>query len=111
MFFHKWLESSHINVLISVSEIYIKYNIYVLPIQDKADFQYIDVWSSKFTWGGLDPPTAGDFIIVPTGQTLLVDVNTPILKMVLIMGQSLACWYSQVLYRYVYVVYVIFYAA
>ncbi|XP_038070546.1 fibrocystin-L-like isoform X1 [Patiria miniata] len=57
-----------------------------IATQDNADFYYIDVWSSRYTWGNQDPPIAGDFVIVPAGQTLLLDVTTPILKMLLIQG-------------------------
>lgn len=28
-------------------------------IQQEADFYYVDVWSSKYTWGGRDPPVEG----------------------------------------------------
>ncbi|XP_048254094.1 fibrocystin-L-like [Haliotis rufescens] len=57
--------------------------------QTNADFEYIDVWSSKYTWGGLDPPTKGDLVVVPKGQILLLDTDTPILKMLIIQGGEL----------------------
>ncbi|XP_071793632.1 fibrocystin-L-like isoform X1 [Asterias amurensis] len=60
-----------------------------IATQDNADFYYIDVWSSRYTWGNQDPPIEGDFVIVPAGQTLLLDVTTPILKMLLIQGGTL----------------------
>ena len=53
------------------------------------EFWYIDVWSSRFTWGGLPPPTEGDFVVVPRGQTLLLDVRTPVLSYLLIQGGEL----------------------
>ena len=28
-------------------------------VQENADFYYVDVWSSKYTWGGRDPPIEG----------------------------------------------------
>ncbi len=28
-------------------------------VQENADFYYVDVWSSKYTWGGRDPPVEG----------------------------------------------------
>lgn len=58
-----------------------------LFIQDNADYFYIDVWSSIYTWGGNDPPVAGDFVIIPAGQTILLDITTPILKVLLIQGR------------------------
>lgn len=54
--------------------------------QDNADFFYIDVWSSRFTWGGLSPPEKGTFAVITKGQTILLDTNTPVLKMLLIQG-------------------------
>ncbi|CAJ1082786.1 fibrocystin-L-like [Xyrichtys novacula] len=57
--------------------------------QDNADFFYIDVWSSKYTWGGQSPPEMGSFAIVTKGQTILLDTSTPVLKMLLIQGGTL----------------------
>ncbi|XP_029369318.1 PKHD1 like 1, tandem duplicate 1 isoform X2 [Echeneis naucrates] len=56
---------------------------------DDADFFYIDVWSSRFTWGGLSPPEKGSFAVITKGQTILLDVSTPVLKMLLIQGGTL----------------------
>ena len=56
--------------------------------QTNADFFYVDMWSSQFTWGGEDPPVEGDFVIISAGQTVLLDVeNTPVFSMVLIKGK------------------------
>ena len=49
-------------------------------------FFYVDLWSSTFTWSGLPPPVEGDFVVVPKGQTLAIDVHTPILSFLLIQG-------------------------
>ena len=49
-------------------------------------FFYVDLWSSTFTWGGQPPPVEGDFVVVPKGQTLAIDVHTPILSFLLIQG-------------------------
>ncbi|KAG7219450.1 hypothetical protein INR49_009284 [Caranx melampygus] len=56
---------------------------------DNADFFYIDVWSSRFTWGGLPPPERGSFAVITKGQTILLDTSTPVLKMLLIQGGTL----------------------
>lgn len=45
-----------------------------------------DVWSSQYTWGGNPPPQEGEFVVVPASQTLLIDEDTPVLKMILIQG-------------------------
>uniref|UniRef100_A0A3B4AGA3 Uncharacterized protein n=1 Tax=Periophthalmus magnuspinnatus TaxID=409849 RepID=A0A3B4AGA3_9GOBI len=58
-------------------------------VQDKADFFYIDVWSSRFTWGGLSPPEKGTFAVITKNQTILLDTSTPVLKMLLIQGGTL----------------------
>ncbi|XP_011607160.2 fibrocystin-L isoform X2 [Takifugu rubripes] len=56
---------------------------------ESADFFYIDVWSSRFTWGGLSPPEKGSFAVITKGQTILLDTSTPVLKMLLIKGGTL----------------------
>ncbi|KAK9526506.1 hypothetical protein VZT92_015203 [Zoarces viviparus] len=56
---------------------------------DNADFFYVDVWSSRFTWGGLFPPEKGSFAVITKGQTILLDTSTPVLKMLLIQGGTL----------------------
>ncbi|XP_053372863.1 fibrocystin-L-like [Mercenaria mercenaria] len=54
-----------------------------------ADFSYIDVWSSLYTWGGVSLPQEGEFIIIPSGMTLLLDTDTAILSFLLIQGGKL----------------------
>jgi hypothetical protein len=49
-------------------------------------FLYIDRWSDSATWGGELPPAEGESVFVPKGQTLLVDVSPPKLKLVTIEG-------------------------
>lgn len=52
-------------------------------------FWYIDLWSSPFTWGGGPLPQEGEFVVIPRGQTLLLDTHTPILSYLLIQGGEL----------------------
>ena len=58
-----------------------------------ASFHYIDVWSSRYTWGrhgsGGPLPQEGQIVVVPENETLLLDINTPKLKMLLIDGECL----------------------
>ena len=62
-----------------------------------AKFEYLDVWSSKETWGGLDPPEEGSLVVIPAGKTVMLDVDTPVLKMLLIQGrESSDCVMSEV---------------
>ncbi|XP_056106663.1 fibrocystin-L-like [Rhinichthys klamathensis goyatoka] len=56
---------------------------------NNATFFYIDVWSSPYTWGGLSPPEEGMFAVITPGQTILLDISTPVLKMLLIQGGRL----------------------
>ena len=55
---------------------------------NSTTYRYVDLWSSNFTWGGLAPPVEEDFVVVPKGQTLSIDVDTPILSVLLIEGGS-----------------------
>ncbi|XP_069771791.1 PKHD1 like 1, tandem duplicate 1 [Narcine bancroftii] len=56
---------------------------------DFADYYYVDVWSSRYTWGGLSPPERGSLVVITKGQTILLDQSTPVLKMLLIQGGAL----------------------
>ena len=49
-------------------------------------FRYLDRWSALTTWQFQEPPVAGDTVIVPKGQMLLVDVSPPELFLVLVQG-------------------------
>jgi len=54
----------------------------------------VDVWSSVYTWGGGPLPEEGDLVEIPQGQTLLLDMDTPVLKVLLIRGvflRSIMC--------------------
>jgi len=49
-------------------------------------FLYADRWSSATTWGGEVPPKAGETVQIPVGMTILLDVPTPELMLLLIEG-------------------------
>ena len=54
-------------------------------------FWYMDRWSSPFTWGCSDDsckPQTGDIVVIPKGQTILLDETTPLLAVLLIDGGS-----------------------
>ena len=53
------------------------------------------MYSSTFTWGGGPPPEKGDFVVIKEGQTLLIDVDTPVLKLILVQGTN----------QYIYILY------
>ena len=52
-------------------------------------FQYIDLWSSPWTWGGSSPPEEGTIVSIESGKTVYFDTTTPILKAVIIDNASL----------------------
>ncbi|XP_037084616.1 fibrocystin-L-like, partial [Pollicipes pollicipes] len=56
---------------------------------EEAVFQYVDRWSSPFTWGDSDPPSDGQSVSITAGQTILLDTSTPVLKLILIDGGEL----------------------
>ncbi|KAK3107254.1 hypothetical protein FSP39_010348 [Pinctada imbricata] len=51
-----------------------------------AAFSYYNVWSSTYSWGGGNPPGAGELVVIPQGMTILLDQDTPVLEMLLIQG-------------------------
>lgn len=57
-----------------------------IATQDLADFEYIDLWSSPYTWGYKSPPGKGDFVTISKGQTILLDVDTPAFSILVIRG-------------------------
>ena len=57
--------------------------------QTSAEYFYVDVWSSPFTWGGGPLPKDGDFVVISKGQNILLDVDSPKLKIILIRGRAL----------------------
>jgi len=44
-------------------------------------FEYVDLWTSRFTWGGLEPPGEGEVAVISSGQHIYFDAaTTPLLK-------------------------------
>ena len=52
-----------------------------------ASFTYIDRWSPETTWGGLGLPDEGDSVVIPKGQTVLLDVSPPRLVLLVVEGE------------------------
>lgn len=74
-----------------------------LFVQTSAEYFYVDVWSSPFTWGGGPLPKDGDFVVISKGQNILLDVDSPKLKIILIRGmfflyQILLCFDLKLIY-------------
>ncbi|CAF3091006.1 unnamed protein product [Rotaria socialis] len=53
-----------------------------------VQFQYINLWSSPWTWGGNPPPEAGELVVIDGGNTVYFDTTTPILKAIVIDNAS-----------------------
>ena len=72
--------------------------------QGSVEFGYVDLWSSRFTWGGEAPPEEGSMVVISSGQTVLLDTDTPVLKLLLIRGGMSIYLLLSVLYvpRYCY---------
>jgi len=47
-------------------------------------YEYVDLWSKRTTWGGDAPPVENDSVVIPAGTTVMLDVSTPKLYMLLI---------------------------
>ncbi len=54
-----------------------------------SQFQYIDLWSSPWTWGGESPPGEGTLVSIDSGKTVYFDTTTPILKALVIDNATL----------------------
>ena len=52
-----------------------------------VNYTYADLWSRTTTWGGGPSPAAGESVVIPKGQSLLLDVSTPWLNLVVIEGE------------------------
>ena len=52
-------------------------------------YQYINLWSSRWTWGGNAPPDSGSLVNIDDGVTIYLDVVTPVLKAVVIDNATL----------------------
>ena len=58
-------------------------------LDESLVFRYVDLWSSTYTWGCIDStclPKTGEIIVVQHGQHLVLDVDTPLIKALIVMG-------------------------
>ena len=81
--------SQHRTTLLARVEIFIRTRSFAVP--ETADtliwFQYIDRWSSPYTWGGEGLPKEGDSVVIKRGQVLFLDIDTPVLNLILVEGE------------------------
>lgn len=54
-----------------------------------VNFEYIDLWSSQWTWGGDDPPEEGTLVLIDSQHTIYLDMETPVLKVLIIDNATL----------------------
>ncbi|CAE7477052.1 PKHD1L1 [Symbiodinium sp. CCMP2456] len=58
-------------------------------ISERAEdtvFRYVDRWSNVFSWLESEPPVDGDSVVVPEGQAIMLDQDSPQLFLLLISG-------------------------
>ncbi|XP_047483519.1 fibrocystin-L-like isoform X2 [Penaeus chinensis] len=58
-------------------------------VAEGSHYSYVDLWSSRFTWGGEAVPSEGQLVVVEKGHTVYLDQSTEVLKMLLIKGGHL----------------------
>jgi hypothetical protein len=46
--------------------------------------RYLDKWSSLTTWADQEPPVDGDTVIIPFGQSVVLDESPPKLFVLLV---------------------------
>ena len=49
-------------------------------------FRYLDRWSQLNTWANNEPPVYNDTVIIPEGQTILMDMSPPLIFVLLVQG-------------------------
>eukprot|EP01035_Chromulina_nebulosa_P018019 gene18019-23659_t len=54
---------------------------------DDVYYIYMDKWSELTTWKNQNLPVDGDFVWIPDGQSIVLDVDTPLLEFLLIQGE------------------------
>ena len=59
---------------------------YAFVSEGPVVFEYIDRWSSVYTWGGGPLPQEGESVYIQSGQTVILDVSPPVLNLLLIEG-------------------------
>jgi len=60
-------------------------------LKENADFEYVDVWSSRYSWGDQDPPKEGEMVVIDK-HTIILDESTAVLKLLMIKGMFWSCF-------------------
>lgn len=78
--------SSHRTTLLANVEVTINGKGKAVDKDSPVIFEYIDLWSSQFTWGGEALPAHGESVHIRSGQTIFLDISPPVLNLILIEG-------------------------
>ena len=83
--------SDHKTTLLAEVKVFVRARGFAIPasLNTEMKYQYIDRWSSPYTWGGnVDGlPKEGDSVYIQKGQVVFLDTNTPVLNLILVEGE------------------------
>ena len=80
------LTGNHSTTLEAEVNVYVPGKGNALPSGDPVTYEYVDLWSSHFTWGGGPLPVEGDSVYIRSDQTVFLDISPPVLNLILIEG-------------------------
>lgn len=75
----------HCTTLEAIVRVYVRGKGYATS-SGSSVFEYVDRWSSRFTWGGNALPHQGESVYIKSGQTVYLDISPPVLNLILIEG-------------------------
>ena len=78
--------SSHRTTLQAEVEVHVRGKGKAVYQENMVTFEYIDLWSSPFTWGGGALPGLGESVYIRLGQTVFLDISPPLLNLLLVEG-------------------------
>lgn len=78
--------SEHRTTLQATVRLFVRGKGYAVHSNGTMIFEYVDRWSSVFTWGGNPLPREGESVYIKVGQTVYLDVSPPVLNLILIEG-------------------------
>ena len=76
----------HHTTLEAVVRVYVRGKGYAIHNNGDSMFEYVDRWSSHYTWGGSALPRQGESVYIKLGQTVYLDISPPVLNLILIEG-------------------------
>ena len=82
--------SDHRTTLLAEVKVFVQNRGFAIPETPETQvwFQYIDRWSSPYTWGEDGVlPKEGDSVLIQKGQIVFLDTDTPVLNLILIEGE------------------------